>query len=290
MLRHRKSRSVSSLPYLHPLHTTPSPKPLQSAWRYIQLRDFKAADVAFASAVELSADSSTEELLALHKEIAKMWMRVYSVSRALPHLRHVKNYAEQSGQTVEKMEAYKDLGTCYHLVRRYQTSLLYFKKLLELAWYHDNLEMELEAYDNMAKQYYYLGSLDKAAYYNNRAWKGIVERKDAPARQIAANAYEARRKPRLHFSSNGALIRPISRNSSDLSNTELPSPINNSTSGVKSQLLHRGRVKLPVLKRKGGVGLQKGTEQSTSFILISHLSLNRSLKNYQCMKDAKKVK
>lgn len=213
------------------------------------------------------------------------------MSRAIPHLRLVKSYAEQSGKVVYKMKAYRDLGTCYQLIRRYQIALIYFKKQLELAWYHNNMELELEAYDRIGRQYYYLGNLDKAVYYNNRAWKGIVEPKDSPARLLAANTYEARRKPRLNLNINGVAVRPDSGNSSNLSDSELPSPINISTKVGKPQVQYREeQVKLPVLRQKTGSVQQSVEEHSMSFVLISHLSLNRSLKNYQCMKDAKKVK
>lgn len=259
---------------------------LRSGWQRLQRRDFKSAEEEFEYAVSMCDDVGSMELLRVHKEIAKMWMKVYSVWRALPHLKEMKRNAEIAGKPGEKMKAYRDLGTCYQLMRRYDTSLLYFKKQLESAWYYDNLEMELSAYDNIGKQYYYLGELNKAAYYNNRAWGGIVEPKNSPARQLARNAYEARKKPRMHMSMDSAILRPHSSNSSDIHSSELPSPSTNSTSLTQSVLPHNS--KLPPLKRKDKP-LPK-TESNGSFILLSHLSLNRSLKNYQCLKDARKVR
>ena len=37
--------------------------------------------------------------------------------------------------------------------------------------------MEIEAYDNIGLQYYYLGNMNKASYYHNRMMNGLIERK-----------------------------------------------------------------------------------------------------------------
>ena len=273
---------------------------LRLGWHCIQARDFKSAEEEFATAVSTcEEEEDPKALLKLHKSIAKMWMHVYSVPRALVHLKKMKGFADQTQQSIEKMKEYRDLGTCYQLVRKYETALVYFKKLLELAWYVDNIEMELSAYDNIGKQYYYLGLMDKAMYYNNRAWRGIVELKNSPARVLARNAFEARRKPKLHLSSDNTSLRPKSGNSSDLSNSELPSPINNSsTTNALSQLPYQSeqqQVSLPPLRRHGRTKLNQTQPinlepEVSSYVLMSHLSLNRSLKNYQCLKDSRKVK
>lgn len=246
------------------------------------MRDFKGGEEDF-SEVESEVPKDPLSRLNMHGIMAQAWLRACSVPRTLPHLRSLKSYADQAGKPLEKMSAYRDMGVCYQLVRKYETALVYFKKLLELAWVEDNMEMELCAYDNIGKQYYYMGHLDKAAYYSNRAWRGIVEPRDSPARVLARNAFEAR-----HKSHASDQIRTISRNSSDLSGSELPSPISNSsTANLLSNLPHKSSVDhLPPLPKK-----PVRTEQDLApFVLISHLSLNRSLKNYQCLKDSRKVK
>lgn len=250
----------------------------------MQARDFKGAEEDFA---EVESETAEDPLsrLRMHKKLAKVWLHACSVPRTLPHLRSMKSYADQTGQPNEKMKAYRDMGVCYQLVRKYETALVYFKKLLELAWVEDNMKMELCAYDNIGKQYYYMGLLSKAAYYSNRAWRGIVEPRDSPARILARNAYEARHK--VHAAGQ---MRTISRNSSDLSGSELPSPISNSsTANLLSNLPHKSYTEhLPPLPKKA---LNVSAESEVApFVLISHLSLNRSLKNYQCLKDSRKIK
>ena len=257
---------------------------LRSGLRRIQVRDFKGAEEDFGEA-QSETPKDPRSQLHIHKAIAKAWLDACCVPRALPQLRSVKSFADQLGLPYEKMKAYRDMGICYQLVRKYESALVYFKKLLELAWYENNMEMELCAYDNIGKQYYYLSMLDKAAYYSNRAWHGILESKDSPARLLARNAFEARRKP--HASEQ---LRSSSRNSSDLSGSELPSPISNSsTSTGLSSLQHKPSTGLlPSLGKKShSVSMEPDV---APFVLISHLSLNRSLKNYQCLKDARKIK
>jgi len=60
-------------------------------------------------------------------------------------------------------------------MENHDQALYYLKKQLQLAWYlHSDLN-ELEAYDSMGIEYYYLGNINKACFYHNRMMAGVME-------------------------------------------------------------------------------------------------------------------
>lgn len=282
------------------------PNCLTRALSYLRRHEFPQAEMEFREAVLSAAQhGDIRGLMLLHKHIAKMWLKVYSVRRALSHLKQVKYFADVLHLPSEKMKALKGIGVCYQLVRKYDTALTYFKRMLELAWYHDNISMELEAYDCMGKQYYYLGRMDKAAYYNQRVWNGLTERKDSGTRILSRHIVDTRRKKKLSQYSEDVMRENMtaeSHLSSDISEGELPSPMSSSDS-VRSfaflphSLDSLATARLPATTRPAPLHpspsvpyLKSSRAGVRPYVLISHLSLNRSLKNYQCLKDAKKIK
>jgi hypothetical protein len=56
-----------------------------------------------------------------------------------------------------KMYAYKQLGYVYHLQRKPPKALNAYKKMLYLAWYHDQFGEEMASYQGIAAAYFALG-------------------------------------------------------------------------------------------------------------------------------------
>jgi hypothetical protein len=57
------------------------------------------------------------------------------------------------------------------------------------AWYFNNKEMELLAFQNLAIQFFYLGEITSARFYNERAIRGIVEADSSQNKVIAKQLY-----------------------------------------------------------------------------------------------------
>ena len=80
------------------------------------------------------------------------------------------------------MIAYQYLGQCFRNMMMHELALKCFKRQLDLAWYyfaaqHDvygkyrevrDPSSELDAYDSIGMEYFYLGDLDRARYYHKR--------------------------------------------------------------------------------------------------------------------------
>jgi hypothetical protein len=60
-------------------------------------------------------------------------------------------------------------------MKEYKKAIVCFKKQLQLAWFTSNLEQEMIAFDSLSLQYFYIGDVDKAKYYDDRARRGKFE-------------------------------------------------------------------------------------------------------------------
>ena len=57
-------------------------------------------------------------------------------------------------------------------MKEYENAIKCFKKLLEFAWIKGNYAAEMQAYDKISINYFYLCDLEKAKYYNERMTRG----------------------------------------------------------------------------------------------------------------------
>lgn len=64
--------------------------------------------------------------------------------------------------------------------------------MLKLAWKLRNTEFELIAYDLIGLNYYYLGKMDLADYFHNRAVEDLKEPKNSIARKVGEDAINLR--------------------------------------------------------------------------------------------------
>ena len=55
------------------------------------------------------------------------------------------------------MNSYKNIGICYQNLCNYSIALIYFGKMLRLAWYLKDIDSELKAYDFIGIQFFYSG-------------------------------------------------------------------------------------------------------------------------------------
>lgn len=63
--------------------------------------------------------------------------------------------------------------------------------MLYLAWYHDNYVAEMQAYQGISLNYFYLGQLKKAKHYNERVLRGKSENQNSIVRSTAVSIVAA---------------------------------------------------------------------------------------------------
>ena len=57
----------------------------------------------------------------------------------------------------------------------------------------------MQAYDNIAMEYFYMGDLQKAKFYSDRMLRGKFENKDSIIRSVCVNILQSKRE-KVHFS------------------------------------------------------------------------------------------
>ena len=88
-------------------------------------------------------------------------------------------------QFEHKMITYKQLGYIYRNLKDYQKAVSCFRKYLQLAWFNEDLGAELEAYENLSIDYFYIGLMEKAVFYDKKFQEGIFEKPDSDVRKMA---------------------------------------------------------------------------------------------------------
>lgn len=97
------------------------------------------------------------------KVLASVYYMLGQYRHAGKAYERLKDVAYEDLDYILVMWAYKQMGLQYQKVKDYEKALVCFKTMMHLAWLHDNLEMEMQAYEHVALQYYYLGMIDKSS-------------------------------------------------------------------------------------------------------------------------------
>ena len=79
------------------------------------------------------------------------------------------------------------MGKCYQNLKEFKKAVICYKKQLQLAWFNQNIDMEMSAYDNLAIQYFYLGELERSKYYNDRMCRGKFESNFSIVKKMSQN-------------------------------------------------------------------------------------------------------
>jgi tetratricopeptide (TPR) repeat protein len=85
--------------------------------------------------------------------------------RAIKSFQRLREITEDMSDPQSEMEAVYKLALCYQTTKEHSLAIIALKKILQLAWIQNNFEFEMKAYDAIAKQYYYMGEMEKAKYY-----------------------------------------------------------------------------------------------------------------------------
>ena len=86
------------------------------------------------------------------------------------------------------MKIYESLGKLLQEQGEYEKAIVCFKKLLQIAWFEDNMNMETRAYECLSLQHFYLQHINKANFYQDRAFRGKLERETSCQKKAGITA------------------------------------------------------------------------------------------------------
>jgi len=78
----------------------------------------------------------------------------------------MRDAAEDIGDYNSEIDAYYEAGVTLQKMQEYDQALKSFKRMLQVSWSFNKGSSEIKAYDMVAKMYFYLGNVPKAAYYH----------------------------------------------------------------------------------------------------------------------------
>ena len=87
---------------------------------------------------------------------------------------------------------YQQIGYIYRLMKEHEEAVKQFKKMLQLAWQEGDIAMEMQSYDNLSMDYFYLGELQKSKYYHDRMIRGKVENDHSIIKKVTCNLLKSR--------------------------------------------------------------------------------------------------
>jgi hypothetical protein len=74
------------------------------------------------------------------------------------------------------MGVYYDLILLTRCMAKFEKAIRYAKKLMMLSWQQKHRKYELLSYHSMAVEHFYLGRMEKSAFYHHKALNGDVEK------------------------------------------------------------------------------------------------------------------
>jgi len=107
------------------------------------------------------------------------------IAVALKVLKGMKNTCDDYFKLKHKMFVYGQLGYCHRVTSNYGKAVKCFKKMLQIAYYTNDVTNELVAYDNLAIDTFYLGHIDKSNYYKERVIRGKTENQLSITKRVA---------------------------------------------------------------------------------------------------------
>lgn len=98
-----------------------------------------------------------EVLYQTQKTHGNIAMCFRDLDEALRVLKSLKNICDDLMHHKHKLTVYNQLGYCYRLIQNFPKAVSCYKKMLQLAWFLNDIDREIEAYNNLCLDYFYLG-------------------------------------------------------------------------------------------------------------------------------------
>lgn len=106
------------------------------------------------------------------KLLAYVYMYFKKQNMAVSTLERLRDVSMEDLDYPTVMYALKQMGSCFQNAQDYERALICFKTLMHQSWIHGEKDFEMQAYENIALQYYYLGNIEKSSQYHKLMTRG----------------------------------------------------------------------------------------------------------------------
>jgi tetratricopeptide (TPR) repeat protein len=130
------------------------------------------------------------ELLLITLDVfGQMLLMLNHIKRAIRIFEFLRSLTEEVNDHKVLIKTYMSLGNVLQRDKQYEKALICFKNILLLSWVHDLKNCELEAYNGIAIQNFYMGDVKKCAIYLERVISGIHEADHSTMKRVAIQSY-----------------------------------------------------------------------------------------------------
>jgi tetratricopeptide (TPR) repeat protein len=120
------------------------------------------------------------------------FMEFRNFEKSFKYYRKAKKLCEKYRRYKEKMLMYQQLAYILRLMKEHDGAVKQSRKMLQLSWQEGDIAMEMQAYDCLSVEYYYLGELGKSRYYHDRIIRGKVENDHSIIKKVTCNLLRSR--------------------------------------------------------------------------------------------------
>ena len=129
-------------------------------------RSFSDAFIKVFLNIVMCREFNEFKLLIKHIQIfAFLLLKLEKRMEAVRVYEFLRDLTEDTQQNSVAMDVYLQLGKLLQEHGEYEKAIVCFKKLLQIAWYEDNMLMETRAYECLSLQHFYLQQISKANFY-----------------------------------------------------------------------------------------------------------------------------
>ena len=178
-----------------------------------------------------------------------------------------------------KLKAYKNIARCYHDARNYQMSIFYTIKMLQCSWRCKSRKFELQAYDFLGMNYYYLGKLKLANYYHEKMMHSKLEANESEIRAIGIEKMSNKIR---ELQSESKKVKVVNINSANLPSSEDEFVLSISNDLAYNEDINNdySNMKKPSNKKASEINLSNKHKRSQSNIKQNEYRLVRLTKRF----------
>jgi len=123
-------------------------------------------------AIQVSEYSLADKTYSL---FGQMLLAAKRYDLALELYRKLRNCAHTHKDIISKMFALHMMAHCFFKMEKYEDAVVAYKYLLALSWASKSQEIELSAYQGLARMHLYLGNIEKVKFYDAKITYGQYE-------------------------------------------------------------------------------------------------------------------
>lgn len=122
----------------------------------------------------------------------------------------LRDVCEETYNPKPLLDVFNKMAHLLKLMAMYDKAIIASKKLLQMAWFLGDQQFEIKAYEHLAYNYFYKQDVDKARYYSNRVFRGLIE-SDSSGPKMTSISIRHQRREMQGYQPNRSPVRTMTK-------------------------------------------------------------------------------